>query len=168
MAHRCKNKTLPQTSFSGGRYYVSCVASHTDRLLLTRSLCFNANDITFLPNLPKVGCARMTSIFCWHMLNLWIKLNVQNATSYTNTVKYEVKFHFISTRSQQMSHQRWIWGIHCMQATKYASNGSSLALKPRGHVTRSPKTGISLAPQKGLMYSKNFIFNKSSVLVLTT
>ena len=32
----------------------------------------------------------------------------------------------------------------------------TLALKPRGEVTRSPKTGVSVAPQKGLMSSKNF------------
>ena len=26
----------------------------------------------------------------------------------------------------------------------------TLALKPRGHINRSPKTGVSVAPQKGL------------------
>ena len=31
--------------------------------------------------------------------------------------------------------------IHCTQATKHASEGSTLALKPRGDVTRSPKQG---------------------------
>ena len=41
--------------------------------------------------------------------------------------------------SQQVSHQRWISGIHCMQVTKHASEGSTLALKPRADITRSPK-----------------------------
>ena len=30
----------------------------------------------------------------------------------------------------------------------------TLALKPRGDVTRRSKTGVSVAPQKGLMSSK--------------
>ena len=32
--------------------------------------------------------------------------------------------------SQHVQHQRWIWGIHCAQATKQSSEGSTLALKP--------------------------------------
>ena len=47
------------------------------------------------------------------------------------------------------SQQRWIAGIHCMQATKHTSEGSTLALKPRGDITRG-----TVAPQKGLMSSK--------------
>ena len=39
---------------------------------------------------------------------------------------------------------------------KHTSEGSTLALKPRVDFTRSPKTGISEAPQRGLMYFKNF------------
>ena len=39
-----------------------------------------------------------------------------------------------------MSHQRRVSGIHCTQEF-IASEGSSLALKPRGDVTRSPKWG---------------------------
>ena len=46
--------------------------------------------------------------------------------------------------------------FHCTQATKHASEGSALALKPRGDVTRSIKTGVSVAPRKGLMSSKSF------------
>ena len=55
---------------------------------------------------------------------------------------------------RQVSHQRWIWGIHCMHARKHASEESTLALKPRADVTRSPKQ--SVAPQKGLVSYKNF------------
>ena len=32
----------------------------------------------------------------------------------------------------------------------------TLTLKSRGHATSSPKTWVSMAPQKGLMPSKNF------------
>ena len=39
--------------------------------------------------------------------------------------------------SQQVLHQRWIWGI--AQARKYASEKSTLALKPKAGVTRSRK-----------------------------
>ena len=38
--------------------------------------------------------------------------------------------------SQQVSHQRWIWGICCVQVRKQASEGSTLALKARADVTR--------------------------------
>ena len=37
----------------------------------------------------------------------------------------------------------WIWVIHCMQARKYQREGSTLALKPRADVSRSPNRGIS-------------------------
>ena len=40
----------------------------------------------------------------------------------------------------------------------------TLALKPRGDVTRSPKIGVSVAPQKGLMSSKNLKKKKKSVV----
>ena len=43
------------------------------------------------------------------------------------------------SRCQQVLHQRWIWGIHCLQTTKHASKGSILASKPRADVTTSPK-----------------------------
>ena len=46
--------------------------------------------------------------------------------------------------SQQVLHQRWIWGSHKRKSMK---KGSILALKPRADVTRSPK----VAPRKGLM-----------------
>ena len=46
-----------------------------------------------------------------------------------------------SPRGQQVSHQRWISGVHCTQVTKHASEGSILTFKPRGDVTKSPKQG---------------------------
>ena len=52
--------------------------------------------------------------------------------------------------SQQVSHQRWISGIHCMQVTKHASKGSTLALKPREDITRSPKQGYQWPHEKDL------------------
>ena len=50
--------------------------------------------------------------------------------------------------SQQVLHQRWISGIHGTQATKHASEGSTLALKPRGDVIRSPKQGYQWPHKK--------------------
>ena len=45
-----------------------------------------------------------------------------------------------------------------------AGEGSTLALKPRANVTKSPKTEISVAPQKGLMppnfFGKDFSFSR--------
>ena len=41
----------------------------------------------------------------------------------------------------------------------HASNGSILVLKPRADVTRSPKTGVPVARQKGLMSSKIKVYN---------
>ena len=42
-----------------------------------------------------------------------------------------------------------------MQAMKHVSEGSTVALKPRADITRSPKTGIS-GPTKRLMSCKKF------------
>ena len=41
--------------------------------------------------------------------------------------------------SQQVSPQRWIWGIRCVQARKHANKGSNLALKPRADIPKSVK-----------------------------
>ena len=79
--------------------------------------------------------------------------------------------------SQQVSHQRWISGIHCMQATKHASEESTLALKLRGDVTRSPKQGYQWPHKKdscppkyflkkvNLSHCKLFIHSKSTCLL---
>ena len=50
--------------------------------------------------------------------------------------------------SQQVSHQRWISAIHGTQVTKHASEGSTLALKPRGDIIRSPKQGYQWPHKK--------------------
>ena len=44
-------------------------------------------------------------------------------------------------RSQQVLHQRWNWGILSRQATKHASDGSTLALKRRADVAKSTTHG---------------------------
>ena len=41
------------------------------------------------------------------------------------------------------------------QVIKHANKGPTLTLKPRADINKSPKTGVSVAPQKGLMSSKN-------------
>ena len=48
-----------------------------------------------------------------------------------------------------------------MQATKQASKGSTLALKPRGDATRSPKQGYQWPHEKDLCPPK--IFKKKSI-----
>ena len=65
-------------------------------------------------------------------------------------------------RGQQVSHQRWIWGIHCAQARKHASKGSTLALKPRADITRNPKPGCQRPHKKDLCPPKNF-FKKDEI-----
>ena len=56
--------------------------------------------------------------------------------------------------SQQVLHQRWIWGS--LQARKARKHLFTRALKPRADVTRSPKR-ISVAPHKEL---QNFFLKK--------
>ena len=59
-----------------------------------------------------------------------------------------------SPRGQQVSHQRWIWGIHCTQATKHVSQGSTLAFKLRADVIRSRIQGYQWTYKKDLCHSK--------------
>ena len=66
----------------------------------------------------------------------------------------------------QVLHQRWIWGIHCSQAWKHTSEGSTLALKPRAGET-SPEVqnkGISGPKKKDSCSPKNVLkqINKAS------
>ena len=49
---------------------------------------------------------------------------------------------------RQVSHQCWIRGIRCAQVRKHTIKGSTLPLKPRADITRSPNRGIS-GPKKG-------------------
>ena len=56
-------------------------------------------------------------------------------------------------RGQQVSHQRWIWGFCCTQATKHAREGIQPGFETQGDITISPKQGIS-GPTKGLVSSK--------------
>ena len=50
-----------------------------------------------------------------------------------------------------------------VQARKHASEKSTLALKPRADVTRSPKQGIS-SPTKRIYVLQIFFFKKSHIL----
>ena len=58
---------------------------------------------------------------------------------------------------QQVSHKRWISGFHCTHATKHTSEGSTLALKPRGDTTRSPTEGYQWPHEKDLCSPKIFL-----------
>ena len=57
-------------------------------------------------------------------------------------------------RSQQVLHQRW---IHCTQAMKHARQGSTLALKPRGDVTRNPKHGYQWPQERTDVLQKRIL-----------
>ena len=61
---------------------------------------------------------------------------------------------------QQVLHQRWIYGIHCTQMKKHVSKGSTLPVKPRENITSSPKTEVSVAPQKEKCPPKNCLHSK--------
>ena len=71
-------------------------------------------------------------------------------------------------RGQQVSHQRWISVICCVQARKHTSEGSTLALKPRGDITRSPKQGYQWPHKKDSCPPKNILKKKiySSTMLL--
>ena len=51
-----------------------------------------------------------------------------------------------------------------MQVTKHASEGSTLALKPRGYVTRSPKQGYQWPHEKDskILFKKGWRYNEES------
>ena len=46
-------------------------------------------------------------------------------------------------RGQQVSHQRWIWGIHCMQAITYTNERMHPSFKTQDRHPKKSKTGIS-------------------------
>ena len=71
-------------------------------------------------------------------------------------------------RGQQVLHQRWISGTHCMQATKHIWE-TTVALKPRADVMRSQKQGYQW-PHKKDWYPPNFlnkVQTKSSLFMTT-
>ena len=70
------------------------------------------------------------------------------------------------TRSWQVSHQRWIWGVHRTQVTKHTSKGNQSGSETLGRHHQMPKTGVSVARQKGLLSSK--MLEKLLYIILTT
>ena len=57
---------------------------------------------------------------------------------------------------QQVSHQSWILGIHCIQAMKDPGNGVQHGFETQLRRHQKSKTGVSVASQKGLISSKLF------------
>ena len=57
-----------------------------------------------------------------------------------------------------MCHRSDISGIHCMKATKYTTEESTLVLKPMADITRNPKQGYRWPHKKGLIPPKK-LFN---------
>ena len=61
------------------------------------------------------------------------ELRVKNISIGRKTLDLNIVFR--QPRDQQVSHQRWIWGI----ARRQENKGSTLALKPRPHFSRTQK-----------------------------
>ena len=61
--------------------------------------------------------------------------------------------------SQQVSHQRWIWGSHKWDSMQ---KWSTLGLKPRADITRSPKQGYQWSHEKDLCHPK-FLKKKNKI-----
>ena len=60
--------------------------------------------------------------------------------------------------SQQVLHQRWIWGSHKWENMQ---KGIYPGFETQGRHHQKSKTGVSVAPRKGLMPFKNLIKIKS-------
>ena len=58
--------------------------------------------------------------------------------------------------SQQVSHQRWMWGSHKWKSTQ----GIHPGFETQGRHHQNSKTGVSVAPWKGLMSSKIYLKQK--------
>ena len=52
-----------------------------------------------------------------------IQPNIRNRYVEVSTVTTLIRIKTTTVRGQQVSHQRWIWGIHCMHAKKKAHKG---------------------------------------------
>ena len=59
-------------------------------------------------------------------------------------------------KGQQVFHQRWVWGTHCTQATKYTSKSFRVVLKLRADFTRSLEQRCQWPLKKDLCPSKFF------------
>ena len=57
-------------------------------------------------------------------------------------------------KGQQVSHHRWIQGLSCTQATKHTSKRIHPGFKTQRRYHQKSKTGLSVAPQKGLKFLK--------------
>ena len=70
-----------------------------------------------------------------------------------NTCLYSVHLYWWK---RQVSHQRWIWGICCVQARKHASQGIHPGFEIQGRHHQKSKRGVSVVPKKGLVSYKIF------------
>ena len=73
------------------------------------------------------------------MAHLILNSSLTNSCTCTSLWIKTAQPPFWPPRGQQVLHQRWISEINCSQATKHASKGSTLALRP----ITSPNRGIS-------------------------
>ena len=91
--------------------------------------------ITFHSVAPRSKLKNLSYIYCGSHLR---RPRLQWAAAY-NKVKW-------SLYSQQVSHQRWIWGSLGWEITQVRDPRS---LETQGRRHRKSKTGVSVAPQKG-------------------
>ena len=72
-------------------------------------------------------------------------------------------------QGQQEWHDRWIWGLHCMQVTKHESEGILPGFETQGKCHHKSKTGVFMAQQKGFMPFRTLktIFRRSVLVLLT-
>ena len=68
---------------------------------------------------------------------------------------------------RQVSHQRWIWGIRCAQASKHASEGIHPGFEPRADITRSPKQGYQWPREKDMCPTKIKKKNKTTSICIS-
>ena len=79
-------------------------------------------------------CSRVDSTSAYYAGSLLIESRHPTAATYV-ACRERARLPCWPSRGQQVSHQRWISGIHCAQVRKHASEGSTLSLKPGGDVT---------------------------------
>ena len=78
-------------------------------------------------------------------------------SSSTNAQKYVYKY--VDQKGpggQEVLHKRWIWVIHCMQATNHIEQLIHPGFQTQDRHHEKSKIGVSVAPQKGLMFYKQF------------
>ena len=101
----------------------------------------------------------------WHpRFRVWVQPMLVKMCASTWSKSAQVQC--LLPKGQQVLHQRWIWGIYCTQATKHASKGSSLALKPWADITRGiggPTKRTNVLQKLKIKHCCQWFWHKKSV-----